>query len=266
MDLREQRYKSASGCGSFVVVILLLALGTAASIQLIRLLPNRAENWIATTAWGIMIGIGLITAVCLAVVMHRMAKASARRLAAALAAEGFVATLEPTPEELAPLQELLQPIAMFEGGNIQWFARSRSSAGDALIVQHSHITGSGKSTHEHFRTIVAWPTNTPNVPWLWMRRPKAGKYRLSGTPDVPDVLVGDAAFDKAFLIQCPGHPDAPRHLLTPEIRAFILAGPKRESWVIARGYTACIFHNNVKADALLTMLRRARTLAGMWTK
>lgn len=265
MSHQSQKYSSGGKLRSWVPVLILLA-AIPAMFGPLSLLPNRKENWIGLAAWGIMLGTGILAAGIAMFVGIRLSKAAARRLAAAIEREGFTPALDATDQQRAALLEGLTPIALLEpNGTIPWFAW-RNVEGEklpAVVMQYSHIIGSGKTAHEHFRTIVAWPLAQVK-PEIWMRRPKAGHFKLKATADVPDVLVGDDAFDKAFFIQCPADGAAPARLLTPEIRDFILAGPKRESWVLARGYACCIFHADVAAEGLLIMLRRAREMAGMW--
>ncbi|CAN5394533.1 hypothetical protein BH09PLA1_BH09PLA1_04340 [soil metagenome] len=213
-----------------------------------------------------MLGIGLLAAGIAIVLSTRLAKAATRKLAAALEAEGFTAVLEPTDDQRAATLEGMSPLALFESpGTLHWFAWRKIDGIKlpAVVLQHSHIVGSGKYAREHFRTLVAGPVAQAK-PEIWMRRPKAGIYNLQGTATAPDVLVGDEKFDAALLVQCPGDATAPRRLLTQKVREFILAGPKRESWVLARGYACCIFHNDIAAEGLRVMLSRARRMAEMW--
>jgi hypothetical protein len=73
-------------------------------------------------------------------------------------------------------------------------------------------------------------------------------------------------FDKTFLIQCPADAFAPPKLLTPDIRAFILAGPKRESWSIVGGYACCVFFADVSPEGILNMVRRTRAMTEIWSR
>jgi len=263
---RSEIYRSSGTLRSWIPVFIVL-LSIPPTIWALYKLPNKNTNAIGAAAWGIMLGCALCATIVAIVVSHRLAKAAAQKLAAMLNAEGFTAVLEPTEDQRAATLEGMTPLAMFESaGTLHWFAYRKLDGIKlpAVVLQHSHVVGSGKTTREHFRTLVAWPLAQQSKPEIWMRRPKAGLYKLEGTAQVPDVLVGDKTFDDAFLIQCPGDADAPRRLLTRTIRELILAGPKRESWVLARGYACCIFHNDVAAEGLLVMLSRARRMAEMW--
>jgi hypothetical protein len=263
--LQSQKYSSGGKLRSWVPVFIVLA-AIPAMFGPLSLLPNRKENWIGLAAWGIMLGMGILAAGVAFFVAIRLKRAANRRLAAAIEREGFTPALESTEEQRAAVLEGMTPVALLEsGGTVGWFAWQKIEGEKlpAVVMQHSHIIGSGRTAHEHFRTIVAWPL--PQVkPEIWMRRPRAGHFKLKGTAGTPDVIVGDKAFDKAFLVQCPADAAAPGRLLTPSIREFILAGPKRESWVLARGYACCIFHADIATDGLLVMLRRAREMAEMW--
>jgi hypothetical protein len=146
-----------------------------------------------------------------------------------------------------------------------WFARRTIGDRPAIVLQHEHFTGTGDTTQSHFRTTVAWPMPSTK-PDMWLRRPRVGVYPLTGTAEVPDVQIGDAAFDKAFLIQCPADATAPPRLLTRDVRTFILAGPKQESWSLSRGYACCSFYADVSPDGLRAMLRRTRAMAEMWSR
>lgn len=267
MLTESQHYRSAGRLRSWAPVLVVL-LAIPVMVFAVQLLPNVKSNAVGAAAWGIMIGVGLLATVAAFLVSSRLARAARRRLAEALQSQGFTAVLEPTEEQRAAVMEGMQPLALFEApGIVHWHAWKKIDGEvlPAIVMQHSYFTGGGRNTREHFRTLVAWPVKQVK-PEMWLRRTKVGITKVQATPEVPDVIVGDATFDAAFLIQSPGDATAPRRLLTPAIRQFILAGPKREAWTLARGYACCIFHADVAADGLLTMLRRARTMAEMWEK
>lgn len=267
MSEQPETYRSGGKLRSWLPVLVILGAIPVMVAGLLQL-PNENSNAIGIAAWGIMLAVGGMAAAIAIALSLRMARAARQKLAAAVAAEGFTPVLEPTDDQRAATLEGMTPLVLFESpGSLHWFAWRRidGSKLPAVVLQHSHVVGSGKFRQEHFRTVVAWPVEQ-RKPEIWMRRPKAGIRKLAGTADAPDVLVGDAVFDAAFLVQCPGDAGAPQRLLTPPIRSLILAGPKRESWVLARGYACCIFHTDVGPDGLLVMLSRARRLAEMWQR
>jgi len=173
---RSEIYRSSGTLRSWIPVFIVL-LSIPPTIWALYKLPNKNSNAIGAAAWGIMLGCALCATIVAIVVSHRLAKAAAQKLAAMLNAEGFTAVLEPTEDQRAATLEGMTPLAMFESaGTLHWFAYRKLDGIKlpAVVLQHSHVVGSGKTTREHFRTLVAWPLAQQSKPEIWMRRPKAG--------------------------------------------------------------------------------------------
>ena len=69
----------------------------------------------------------------------------------------------------------------------------------------------------------------------------------------------DAAFNKRWRVDSedPGFLES---LLTPEIRAFLLSGPKHESWAIGEGWLTCTWRKAGSIKELRQIAERAQSL------
>jgi hypothetical protein len=199
------------------------------------------------------------------IVIWRRNRQRIERVAARLEGDGFQVTSKPAETErtdfAAPLAHLLPSLDLRHGAvGIQWFAVQRT--GGARLFEHLYITGSGKSTTEHYHTVIAWPaghadlrgSDLATAPWLFLAqynrflRRDVRKRELQ-LPEFADVakrwsLIGDATTATRFL--------------KPAVRAQLDNSPKHETWCMGAGWVCCMFKGVVDVPQLEPFLTHAR--------
>ena len=219
--------------------------------------------WTLVPALTILIG-GIAVAL---IVTSRRNRQRIQRVAARLDGDGFEVMVKPADasrtEFAAPLAHLLPSLDLRNGAaRIQWLAVQR--AGGVRLFEHLYITGSGKSTVEHYHTVVAWPAEHPDLgssglataPWLFMAqyhrflRRDVRKRELQ-LPEFADVaerwsILGDAATAARFL--------------KPAVRAQLDNSPKQETWCMGAGWVCCMFKGVVDAPQIEQFLAHSREL------
>jgi hypothetical protein len=222
-------------------------------------------GWTMVPALATLIGI-IVTGW---IVTSRRNRQRIQRVATRLDADGFQVVAKPTESErtdfAAPLAHLLPSLDLRHGPvGIQWFAVQLT--GGARLFEHLYITGSGKTTQEHYHTVLAWPASHPDLgssgfataPWLFLAqynrflRRDVRKRELQ-LPEFADVakrwsLIGDATTATRFL--------------RPAVRSQLDNSPKQETWCMGAGWVCCMFKGVVDIPQLEQFLAHAReTLA-----
>jgi len=225
--------------------------------------------WTLVPSLTILIG-GIAVAL---IVTSRRNRQRIQRVAAWLDGSGYEVMAQPTEawraDFAAPLVHLLPSLDLRTGPiGIQWFAVQRTSG--VRLFEHLYITGSGKSTQEHYHTVVAWPAEHPDVggsglataPWLFMAqynrflRRDVRKRELQ-LPEFADVaerwsILGDAATAARFL--------------KPAVRAQLDNSPKQETWCMGAGWVCCMFKGVVDAPQLEQFLAHSRNILAAATR
>jgi hypothetical protein len=201
------------------------------------------------------------------IVTSRRNRHRIQRVAARLEGDGFQVASKPTEAErtdfAAPLAHLLPSLDLRHGAvGIQWFAVQRT--GGARLFEHLYMTGSGRSTQEHYHTVIAWPAGHADLrgsglataPWLFLTQynrfiRREVKARELQAPEFADVakrwsLLGDAATAARFL--------------KPAVRAQLDNSPKQETWCMGAGWVCCMFKGVIDVPQLDPFLAHGREI------
>ncbi|MGV3724745.1 MAG: hypothetical protein ACO1SX_27930 [Actinomycetota bacterium] len=248
----------------------LLLLGVAGQIAVMFVLHGR-KHWLPHEAWILVIGIlPFVLMLFLAVaILRRLNRRRQQRMAERLTALGFQVNLNPTPEDKAAffqaLEPLKSPLGLDRGADaLKWYAVQGQSQGQLRLFEYQFVTGSGKYTEEHNRTVVLWPGTLTDPPgarlgqlpgflalrmgWLQRRPNRKTELKAPGFADVARKwsLVGDAGTGARFL--------------TPAVRAELDRSPMGEVWSLGGGWACCGFRHLLDADNLPRFLERAERI------
>ncbi|WP_035602723.1 hypothetical protein [Haloferula sp. BvORR071] len=260
-------YRSASRhTGKWLLICL---LGLAGMLALMFFLSSHPVTkglglWIfAIAVWPFFISLAI--AVFLMRKLHRDRR---QGIANKLRTLGYQVTLEPTAEEKSAF---FQGLEVFKNatdlrngpGCLCWIATRSTSGGCCYLCEYEFVTGSGKSTQEHYRTLVVlpkkWPDATvgwPNAFFMW----RLGKIarKLMRRQENKDPTFADLA--KEWSID--GDTATGQHFLTPEVRAQLTSAPRGEIWCIGGDVLCCCYQNPMDAESIGKLLERARSIAG----
>jgi hypothetical protein len=260
----------ATGGGRFAVVLLVIFAFLAVDVAVLYNLPEDLHGGIM---FGVMVGIALTGTAVGLVVSFALERAAKRRHAAMLQGDGYEVALAPTPAQQANMLLAFAPLGQLRNVNtdVEWMAwktipriltpasTDRGPARDAVAFRHCFVIGAGRSARQILHTVVAWPT--PDLtPAVWLTRTGWFQRHRDERHGVQDIQLGDEPFDNAFRVQSADEAVA-RRTLTPELRAFLLAGPKRERWTLGGGWATCVFEGDATPQGLAVMIRRARAVA-----
>jgi hypothetical protein len=249
------------GCTSFLVLL----LGIAAQflvIYLCRPYEKQLQGWIIPIC--ILPGLGAI--VLAMVLVRRVNRGRIQMIGAALEAEGIRPFLDPSAEqraELAPHVEALKgPFELSYGiEKVVWLGFN-----DQLFVfEHSFFTGSGRTTVEHVKTVVAWPRgSSARVDSLgdrpWMIAAKVGRLgaRRFRKSLGEELKLGDSAFDRKWAIF--GNDQTALALFTSSAREQALCTVTGERWSIGGGWVACAAPMALDAQNIVPFIRYAQSV------
>ncbi len=257
-------YKRARGTtGVIVACSLLMVAGLV--LMVAALGPGKPDPW-DTIFFFIPAVVAFLIGWVICRGMHRRRAAGVEKKLTAL---GFQPCMEPTLEEKTAVWTPLLPVVgwlSLQGGasNIQWLASQQAGNGTAWIFEFQYITGSGKTTQIHGRTVVAWPAADSPLPgarlgkrpgflmsrlnWLEKRAAKDTQLQDPSFADLAGnwTFFGDASTGIAFL--------------TAEVRAELRRSPKGESWSIGRGWACVAFKSSLDGDNLGKFYERARRM------
>lgn len=237
-------YRGVSGREGCIWTLLIL-MGVAGQVTVMILLHPWQEQ---IQAWILAIGaVPFLAALALAVwVQGRRTKQRVQQIGEALTSQGltFEGSLTDTIRgHLVPHVQLFEMPFGLQGGvnNLIWIAFTD----EILVLEHSFITGSGRSTQEHFRTMVAFPSSASSPPGarlgaedpLWLARLRIGQGRAIRRAHGDDLKTGDPSFDKAWAVY--GSSETARQLLTAEVRRRLGESPRGEIWNLGTNWVAC---------------------------
>lgn len=247
----------ASGCLWMIGLIVVLGLGTGATIAVISMLPQDVHGGLAT---GIMVGIVLFsTAIALlyGVSTARRSKQSAEAL---LSENGFTFISELNDAQRA---QLLTGVGRWAHvretpSDLTWAAIKEMPAGQAVVFHHQYTTGSGKTTQLHTRIVVALPVQR-DMHMVSAFRRNFFERRIDRKYGVQDIEIGEPKFDKRFCVQCV-EPALATRVLSDRIRELMMTGPKQESWVFTPSHVLCVFAEEASARSVGVMIRRTKIM------
>jgi hypothetical protein len=262
-------YRSASRhTGKWLFICL---LGLAGMLGLMFFLGSHP----ATKAWGAWIlAIAVwpfFIAVALAVyLMKKLHLERRQKIADKLRALGFQINLEPGPEEKA---EFFSRIEAFKNSanlpqgaeRLCWIATRDTTDGPTSLFEYEFVTGSGKSTQEHYRSVVVLPKKWPGADGATVGWPNAfvmwrlGKIarKLMRRKENKDPVFAD--LEKDWSID--GDTATGERFLTPEVRAKLAHAPRGEMWCVGGDLLCLCYQNPMNAENMAKLLERAEDMA-----
>lgn len=205
-----------------------------------------------------------------------MARQTKRRIAnldAELTALGWLVSTTPSSDLkqsfFTPLIPLQTPLRLRgDAQNVKWLAVEAGDRPQKALCEYLFTTGSGKTTQQHFYTILAWTEAHPDIPEalarsapILLERPRAlerGMLKKS-----PDKLEHDELHAIGWDLF--GDPIAAQRLITPSLLEALSEAPRGEQWYVGKGLVACsarcaLDHRGI-ADFLRHAERAARALS-----
>lgn len=185
-----------------------------------------------------------------------------RRLAVArLQSLGFRCSLKPDDAEKAAFFSQVQHLARAidlrsTPGCIEWLAQLEVSGAPVLLFEAVYVTGSGRVTQDHPRTILAIPAALAEIgalPGLLVWRPRRLQRYALRKSELRDARFADLARD--WRLQ--GDAETAARFLTPAMRAEMARSPTGEMWCIGGGWACCIFRGFLDAKNLAAFQERA---------
>jgi hypothetical protein len=252
-------YKRASQHGLLWVVVVFIGIGVGVVIGVT--LPKTVHWWQAFPAFGGPILLAIALCVILTVRIKRKRIAG---IQADIERDNFILDPKPPDERkasvFAPVAELQSRLDLRNGAQgIVWLALNTNPPTDTCIFEHSHITGSGKTTQEHIHTVCAWIHPGPEVPdfgGLAIYKPQLLQRAAFKKRHTDPITTGDPRFDKHWLTF--GNADTVKQFLTDSVRIELANSPRGESWHIGPTWIACAFKGALDARNLDNFRRRAQ--------
>lgn len=265
-------YRAARGnTGMIILLVILMQAGILAMVPVAGPGPmDSTKLWL----FAIPPACALVIGLTIAFSRHRRRMTGLQKELTAL---GFQAEMKPSQDPkatMSTLWNLIQPLSSslwIQGGpkNIRWLAVPRDDAAAnaearCWLFEFEYVTGSGKATQVHHRTIALWPANYPGLPatalgrepGFWMGRHGWLQRRASRKASLPPETLG--GLGRIWTLQ--GSTATGERFVTPATRASLQQSPKGECWSLGGGWTACFFKNRLDGPNLRLFYQRARKL------
>ncbi len=260
-------YKRSSQYGWLWVVVVFLGIGISLAIGFNT--PKNAAWYVILPVFGapIIAAIGLCVWFTIRMNRHRI-----RAIQADVERDNFILDPDPPAERkasvLAPIAALQPRLDLRNGApGIVWLALNTNGPTDTCIFEHTHVTGSGRSTQEHFHTVIAWihPGDgpTPNFGGLATYRPHRLQARHVRSRHTDPVTTNDPRFDKQWITF--GDPATVKSFLNDAVRITLADSPRGESWHVGQHWVACAFDGALTAPNLDRFRRRAQEIIKRFT-
>lgn len=243
-------YRKARGYGWIWAIFILTAVASMAPILMVT--PESVGGWLFVFLTLPMI-VGIVAA---ATIDHKLTKGRRLRMGSFLESLGLQFIHNPTPEAKTAFFEHIQHLertAGLSGGanNLKWIAYGPIGGRQALIFEHEHITGSGRSTQVHNSTAVCWVSS---LGWLTLIRPRIGEGRALERSH-EEIHIADPVFDKNWIIW--GEHETAASFITPSIIARLANSPRGELWCIGGGWSCCLFRYSLDERNLPKFIQRS---------
>lgn len=264
-------YRAARGSTGLIIVLVLLM--EAGMLGMVPLAGPQHQGTGRGWFFAIPPVVALVVGLSIAFTRHRRRLSGVSRELGRL---GFIVDMKPSanPTAQAELWTLLQPLAQNlwlqgDARNVRWMAwqsaadsasTSDEAARRAWLFEFEFVTGSGKSTQVHPRTVALWPAGYPglpgsrlgNAPGFWLARFGWFRRRLYKKAPRPEA-VGLAKVWTVF-----GDVTTGSQFVTDRMRALLANSPKGECWHLGDGYVGCVFQNRLNGPGLGVFYQRAR--------
>lgn len=263
-------YRKAPGTNWIIVILTLLAV--AGQIGMVPLLGHGpVKNWYYAVFF-----LPMIVALLLGIIICRgYQKRRLIRLNVNLKAMGLQASTKPSEESRALLWNYVSSLkSVFDlrgdGRNVRWYATIDGLSTPLCLFEFSFVTGSGKTSVEHIRTVAAWvcpeipgpiqpATALPGFilwrPYLIQRRAfKASEITM---PKHPEIVKKWAPF---------GNADTADLFLIPPVVEELARSPRGESWYLGYGWFCCCYNNLLHPDDLAAFVDRSKKVMALVSK
>lgn len=190
----------------------------------------------------------------------RKQRARRKQAVARMESLGFRCSLEPNDAEKAAFFSPVQHLARWTDlrstpGCIEWLAQRDVPGGQALLFEAVYETGSGRTTQQHPRTILAIPAALAEIgglPGLLVARLRWLERYAWRKSELRDARFADCARDWWLS----GDAETAARFLTPAMRAEMARSPTGEMWCIGGGWACCIFRGFLDAENLAAFQER----------
>jgi len=250
-------YRRASQHGLLWVIIVFISIGCGLAAG--STLPKNVQWW-----WGAIVVMSpMFAAIVLCMwLTQRINRRRVANIQADIERYGFVMDCKPDAERkqavIAPVADLERRLNLRNGSaGIEWVALHTRQPSSMCIFEHSHVTGSGRTTVEHLHTVAAWLMPHMTMPGVAGYRPHL-LQRRSLTSGATVIKMGDEAFDKHWVVL--GDESAAREFFSEDMRSLLADSPKGESWHTGPGWIACAFNGAMDARNLAQFRNRCEEI------
>lgn len=250
-------YRKA-GAGETWVWLIIVLLGIACQIGTMLFLHPYQDQ---LQAWILVIAIApFIIAVIVAVVItSRMRRRRIAGIQAALSQRGLEVDINPSANVRALVEPHLNSLTWgldlrTGSGGLQWIAYSP----EMLIFEHEFITGSGKHTQVHHKTVVALAKVDEHRPWMIAINRRFGEARLYKSRFGEDIEIGEPIFDKRWLLF--GSEGAVNTFMSLDVRMNLADSPKGEGWYIDANWVVTFFPFRMDGENVAKFIERAQAI------
>lgn len=255
----SKQYRRSSQHGLLWVIIVFIGIGCGIAAG--TTLQKSVQWWWAAIV--VMSPMFAAIAICVWLTVH-IKRRRVRDIQAYIERNGFIMDSKPNAERknavLAPVADLQRRLDLRNGSaGIEWVALHTRQPSSICIFEHSHVTGSGKTTQEHLHTVVAWLMPNVTMAAVSAFRPHL-LQRRSFTRGAIVVKLGDEAFDEQWVIL--GDEAGAKKFFTKEMQLMLADSPKGESWHTGTGWMACAFDGAMDARNLALFLARCEAIVG----
>jgi hypothetical protein len=199
------------------------------------------------------------------IVTSRLKRGRFMRISATLSPMGFDLEMKPDAERKKAFFAPLEPLAKwmdlrFGADGIEWFGTRTGKQGEVRLFEYEYVTGTGKGTQIHMRTIIAFPADrqvpsgcalgrldgfrAARMSW-WTRR-------LWAKHSLKDGVLGQLV---GWVFT--GNAETGRLFLTAGVRDQLRSAPPGESWYVGGGWVCCVYSDPLGPQDLVKFMDRA---------
>lgn len=238
-------YRRASQQG--LQLLMLTFLGIGCSVALAIMLSGRMSQ----TGMFLVFVVPITASIVLGLIrMKRLRRKRFEAIQQMLERDSFIMDPKPPNDRkaavFAPVAKLQGPLNLRNGSQgIQWAALHTEQPSSVCLFEHLHVTGSGKTTQEHFHTVIAFLTGVTGVEFAsafragWLQRRVLWRQGQR-------ITTGDEVFDSKW-VMLSDEPHAAA-LFDESVRLLLADSPKGESWHFGPTWVACAYNGAMDAN------------------